>query len=228
MGLFNRLSEWRKARESAKHVINLQSIHYVDHNGSTLEVAKSDKGHLVIFPYAKKVSARDIVDFMNRTNADSRREIEWRGYVDPEAFRDVAYKSGRLLHRVIGPFEIDGPDRNGPLRVMRKVRKPMSKESTTPLEEALLLLKARRLKYKCELPVAVFMGRGKFPEMLFTTHLRGKTTESVPADLAIGFNDRVVTHSGIRPIFFDAEYYRDAVPDIVKQANELRRTLKKL
>ncbi len=226
MRLLNSWLAWRRAREHAKHAINLLTTHQLEHGGKTLEVAKTDKGLLVIFPYAKKVSASEVIDFMNRENQEQRK-MEWRGYVDPEAFSDVPRPYERMLHRVSGPFEITSAKRRGALKVMRKIRKPTANSMTTPLEEALLLLKARGLGYNCELPVAVFLGRGNFPEMLFTTHLKGKTTEAVPINLKVAFNDRLAKRRR-KPVFFDAEAYRDTVPEIVKQANEFRKKLKRL
>ncbi len=44
-----------QAHEQNQHNIHVKSIHEVEHNGSKFTVAKTNHGHLVLFPYAKKL-----------------------------------------------------------------------------------------------------------------------------------------------------------------------------
>ena len=227
-----------------RHVIAVKSVHEIQHEGVRLQVAKTNHGHLLLFPHAKKVSLGDVISMMNHENEKTvafrvrsttitekkSRAMEWRGHL--MKFDESAMGGQRGAFRVLGPFDIKSSQRKGSLTVMRRVRKLGTRGLPTPLEEALLLHKARNLGIKAELPIAVFLGRGKFPEMFFSTFIRGATAgvgnikygEPQPA---VAFEDTISNAKASRGTFVDAEK-NPRSPELVASAREIKSKIRKL
>ncbi len=201
-----------QAHQQNHHNIRVKSVHEVEHSESRFTVAKTNHGHLVLFPHAKKVSVHDVVEMMNRENT-ANRAMEHSSAKDITATNRGLTTGRRTFHRTSGPFEITSSERKAPLVVMRRVVK--SRDYTSPLEEGFLLHETARLGWRVERPIAVFISKplSAFPDQLFTTHVRAKyETDSIKPD-APYFLDQVRYNSPSRKttrrgVFIDAEVVR--------------------
>ncbi|MFH0713093.1 MAG: hypothetical protein V1722_01125 [Candidatus Micrarchaeota archaeon] len=253
---FERLKKMREGiarRLEARHEITLLSEHELEHDGMKLRVAKTNCGHLILFPAAKKVSPSDILAMMNEANKKTISfpkercmlgERSWRAMEFPGHYmlpnRWKIFDPGRF-YRVGRQQVIKSSQRRGPLHVFHRVEKLQfadEKDSThmSVLEEALTLHVARKVGVRCEAPVAVFLGKSRFPEIMFTTVVTGRHSQietnvsrehGIPGLLenhGIILEDAMM--KGQRPVWIDAE--RSHSPEAKKLERELREKIRKL
>ena len=207
--MLNSFKQLAKAHQQNRHNIQIKSVHEVEHSGSRFTVAKTNHGHLVLFPHAKKVSVHDVVKMINLQNA-ANHAMEQKSIRDDTATSGGLTNNRRAFHRTSGPFEITASARKAPLRVMRRVAK--TSEYTTPLEEAFLLHETARLGWRVERPIAVFISKplSAFPDQLFTTHILAEHEIDSIRPKAPYFLDQVL-YKGFsrkarrRGVFIDAE-----------------------